>query len=154
MQKRPMVPSMYRTGQDERLYGGACPPSDSRTALNDCAAVKAFCRTYFASQKVAAVPSLGFADIEIDVQKPFQASQVVIPSKIAEFFDILSFTVGVDPQIVANGTASAQVFSEVAVRSWMMLDPAFSGTNIGMRVQNVDAVARDFYVSFFGHAVK
>jgi hypothetical protein len=135
--------------------GGGCPPIPA--SLKDCNAVPPCCRTYYISGAVDAVAALASGAVTLTPQDPFQGTEIVLSStRTAPFFDITSVKVGSQPQTVANADAptAGDVWSEVAVRSSMNLDPSWAGVSITFAFTNIDPLLpHDFRVTLFGNSV-
>jgi hypothetical protein len=136
--------------------GEAAPPAGCpQPSLYGCAPRPPQCRGYYCSALIAAVAGGATVTATITPQLAFQPHDLVLSStRTAPFFNVNQVIIGVIPQEVANGPTAGDVFSEVAVRSGMSMDPCWSGKTIQIIAVNIDGVVpHDFCATFFGDAV-
>ena len=123
-------------------------------SLNACAPRGPQCRGYYCSASQNGVLGGASGVVTLTPQLAFQPHDLVLSSsRTAPFFDLLQVIIGVTPQEVANGPTAGDVFSEVAVRSGMSMDPCWSGKTIQISFTNITAAPQDFRATFFGDAV-
>ena len=161
----PRYPRHPRSGQDSSGASGSRAPCNTSSApsyaqganAQNCNAMAPCCRIYFISAANDAVPVGGTGTAIMTPQDPFQAQEIVLSStRTAPFFDLLDIKVGSQSQSVSNTNAptAGDVFSEVAVRSSMTLDPTWAGVAISIGFANVDPLLpHDFRVTVFGYSV-
>lgn len=87
-------------------------------------------------------------------QWPFRPYRLVVPSSIAPLVLINTLNVGQQPAFAADGSVSAETFSEVAWGTHILLDSASPGINITLSVTNLSAGPLDIRVTMLGDAAR
>jgi hypothetical protein len=95
-----------------------------------------FRRYYLPFDSEVDIAALGTVTVVAEPQECFLGDELVIDSLRAPDFTVDEIIVGRTPQAIAAGVSAASVWSEVAVRSTLVFDPAGPGTNISIRMTN------------------
>jgi hypothetical protein len=83
----------------------------------------------------------------------FRPERLIVPSQIAPNFEIVDLLIGNRTQLVATANTSAEVFSEVAIGTGLLLDTAQPGIDVILVIQNVVGTTEDFRATFLGAVV-
>lgn len=74
--------------------------------------------------------------LQMQPQELFRTERLFIPSALAQDYNVTQLFVGQKNQLLVAGEINGQVFSEVAVRSFLNLDTANVGNTINLTLRN------------------
>lgn len=74
--------------------------------------------------------------LQMQPQELFRTERLFMPSALAQDYNITQLFVGQKNQLLVAGEINGQVFSEVAVRSFLNLDTANVGNTINLTLRN------------------
>lgn len=94
-------------------------------------------RRYWHAPFPATVVNAGVTTtVQQQPQELFRTERMFIPSAVAADFNVTQLFVGQRNQLLVSGEINGQVFSEVAIRSFLNLDTANVGNTVSLTVRN------------------
>jgi hypothetical protein len=92
-------------------------------------------------------------DIQVNPQLPFRGERLIIPSNVANSFEILDLKVGNRSQFVTASPVPAVVFAENGFGVALRMDAARVSQDIHLTVRNITATTLDFRAALLGTAI-
>ena len=98
-------------------------------------------------------PRTGAIDVTSRTEIKFHGERLVVPSNLAEFFDLIDVKVANRSQLANSTAVPAEMFGETEEGVYVGLDLAKIGQTIALVVENITSDHQTFQAALIGTAI-